>query len=69
MGAMINVYSNFFGEREGKRPFGRPRHKWGDNIGMDPREIGWKVVEWMHLVQDRDQWQTLVDTIMKFRVP
>jgi hypothetical protein len=46
---------------EGKRPLWRPRHRWENNIRMDVREIGWEAVGWMHLAQDRDQWQTLVN--------
>jgi len=44
------------------KPLGRPRLRWEDNITMDLREIGWKVVDWMHLVQDGDQWRGLVNT-------
>jgi hypothetical protein len=40
-----------------KRPLGRPRRKWEDNIKIDFREIGWEVVDWIHLAQDRDQWR------------
>jgi hypothetical protein len=52
---------------EGKRPLGRPWHKWDDNIKMDLREIGWGG-DWIHLAQDRDQWQALVNTVMKLQV-
>jgi len=41
---------------EGKKPLGRPRHRWEDNIRMDVREIGWEGMNWIHLVQDRKQW-------------
>jgi hypothetical protein len=51
------------------RSLGRPRHKWEDNIGKDLREIGWEDVDWMHLVQDRDQWRALMITVLKFRFP
>jgi hypothetical protein len=44
------------------KPLGRPRLRWEDNITMDLREIGWKFVDWMHLVQDGDQWRGLVNT-------
>jgi hypothetical protein len=54
---------------EGKRPLVRPRHKWEDNIGVDLREIGWKGVGWTPLVQDRDQWWTLVNMVMNLQVP
>jgi hypothetical protein len=57
------------GKLEGKRPLGRPRHRWVDNIKMDPREIGWGGMDWFALAQDRDQWRVLVDTVMNLRVP
>jgi hypothetical protein len=53
------------GKPEGKRPLGRPRRRWVDNIKMDLREIGWDGVGWMYMAQDRDQWRALV----KLRVP
>jgi hypothetical protein len=53
---------------EGKRPFGRHRRRWEDNIRVDHREIGWDGVDWMHLVQDRDQWRAIVNTVMNLRV-
>jgi hypothetical protein len=60
------AYNIMVGKAEGKRPFGRSRRRWEENIGMDLREIGWESADWMHLAQDRDQWRTLVKTIMKF---
>jgi len=57
------------GKPEGNRPLRRPTHRWEDTIGTDLKETGWKVVNWIHLTQDRDQWQTLVNTVMKFWVP
>jgi hypothetical protein len=56
------------GKPEGKRPLGRPRRSWEDNITMDLRETGWEIVDWIHLAQDRDQWQAVVNTVMKLRV-
>jgi len=53
---------------EGKRPLGRPRLRWEDNIKMDLREVEWGR-DWMELVQDRDRWRTLVNTVINFRVP
>jgi hypothetical protein len=53
----------------GKRPLGRPRRRWVNNIKMDLREIGWDVMDWIHLVQDRDQWMALVNTVMNLLVP
>jgi hypothetical protein len=48
---------------------GRPKRRWDDNIRMDLREIGWEGVDWIHLAQDRDQWWTLVNTVMNLRIP
>jgi hypothetical protein len=53
---------------EGKRPLRKPRHRWEDNIRMDLREIGWEGVDWIQMVQDRDQRQALVDTVMNLQV-
>jgi hypothetical protein len=52
-----------------KRPLGRPRRRWEDNIRMDRREIGWGGMDWIDLAQDRDQWRALVNTVMNLRVP
>jgi hypothetical protein len=57
------------GKPEGKRPRGRPRRRWEDSIRINFREIGWEVVDWMHLAQDRDQWRDLVNTVMNPWVP
>jgi hypothetical protein len=57
------------GKPEGKRPLGRPRRRWEDNIRMDLREIGSGSIELFDLAQDRDQWRALVNTIMNVRVP
>ena len=54
---------------EGKRPLGRPRHRWEDNIKMDFQEVGRGRGDWMELAQDRDRWRALVSTVMNFRVP
>jgi len=56
------------GKPEEKRPLGRPRRRWEDNIKMDLREVG-GVGDWMELAQDRDRWQALVNTVMNLRVP
>jgi hypothetical protein len=55
-------------ETEGKRPMGRPRRRWEDNIKMDLQEFGGSG-DWMELAQDRDRWRTLVNTVMNLRVP
>jgi hypothetical protein len=57
------------GKPEGKRPLGRPRRRWVDNIKMDLREIGRDGMDWIELAQDRDQWRTLVNTVLNFWVP
>jgi hypothetical protein len=62
------VYKVLMGKPEGKRPLGRPRHRWEDVIRMDLREICWGSVEWIQLAQDRDRWQALVNTMMNLRV-
>jgi hypothetical protein len=60
-----NAYKILVGKPEGKRPLGRPRRRWVNNIKMYPREIGWGGMDWIDLAQDRDQWRALVNTVMK----
>jgi hypothetical protein len=69
MGEKGNAYRILVGKSEGKRPLGRPRRKWEDNIKMDIREIGWGGMDWIDLAQDRDQWGALVNTVINIRVP
>jgi hypothetical protein len=69
MGETRNTYNYFVGKPEGKRTFARPRCSWEDNIIMNLKEIGWEVVVWIYLAQERDQWWTLVKTVMNLRVP
>ena len=57
------------GKPEGKRPLGRPRRRWEDNIKMDVQEVGGGRGDWMELAQDRDRWRVLVGTVRDFRVP
>jgi hypothetical protein len=57
------------GKPEGKRPLGRPRRRWVDNIKMDLRVIGWDDMDWIRLAQDRDQWMALVNMVMNLQVP
>jgi hypothetical protein len=59
----------FMEKPEGKRRLERSRHRWGDNIRLDRREIGWGGMDWTDLAQDRDQWRALVNTLMNLRVP
>jgi hypothetical protein len=61
---MGHAHKILIGKPEGKRPLGRPRHRWEDNIKMDIREIGLGGVDYIHLAQDRDWWRALVSTLM-----
>jgi len=69
MGERRGVYSFLVGKPDGKRPLGRPRHRWEDNIKMDLREVGCGGMEWIDLAQDRDRWRALVNAVMNLRVP
>jgi hypothetical protein len=69
MGKNRNAFRIWLGKPEGKRPLGRPRRKWEDNIKMDLREIAWGGMDWIDLAQDRDQWRALVNTVINLRVP
>jgi hypothetical protein len=64
-----NAYRILVGKPEGKRPLGRPRCRWANNIKMDLREIGWDGMDWINMAQDRDQWGALVNTVMNLRIP
>jgi hypothetical protein len=68
-GAKRNAYRMLVGKPEGKRPPGRPRRRWVDGIKMDLSEIGWGAMDWIDLAQNRDQWRTLVNTVINLRVP
>jgi hypothetical protein len=57
------------GKPEGRRPLGRPRRRWVDNIKIDLGDIGWDGVDWVVLAQDRDQWRAFINTVMNLRVP
>ena len=63
------VHKVLVGKPEGKRPLGRPRRRWEDNIKMGLQEVGRGCGDWMELAQDRDRWRALVRTVMNFRVP
>jgi hypothetical protein len=65
----VMTYRILVGKPEGKRPLGRPRRRWVDNIKMDLREIGCDGVNWIDMAQDRDQWRALVNTVLNLRVP
>ena len=63
------VHKVLVGKPEGKRPLGRPRRRWEDNIKMDLQEVKVGCADWMELAQDRDSWRAIVSTVMNFRVP
>jgi hypothetical protein len=69
MREMRNAHRILVGKPEGKRPLGRPRRRWVDNIKIDLRERGWDGMDWIDLAQDRDQWRALVNMVMNLRVP
>ena len=69
MGEGRGVHRVLVGKPEGKRPLGRPRRRWEDNIKMDLREVGEGCGGWMELAQDRDRWRAHVSTVRKLRVP
>ena len=69
MGEERGVYSSLVGKLEGKRPLGRPRRGWVNNIRMDLQEVGCGYMDWIGLAQDRDRWRTLVSAVMNIRVP
>ena len=69
MGEERGVYRVLVGKPEGRRPVGRPRRRWVDNIRMDLQEVGCGYMDWIGLAQDRDRWRTLVSGVMNLRVP
>jgi hypothetical protein len=69
MGEERNVYRLLLGKPEGKRPLGRPRRRWMDNIKLDLLEIGLNVLDWIGLAQDMYSWRALVSSVMNLRVP
>jgi hypothetical protein len=69
MGEKRNVYGLLVGKPEGKRPLGRLRRRWMDNIKTDRLEIGLNVMDWIGLSQDRYRWRALVNAVMNLRVP
>jgi hypothetical protein len=69
MGEKRNVYRLLLGKPEGKRPLGRPRRRWIDNIKMDLLKIGVNVVDWIGLAQYRYRWRALVNSVINLRVP
>jgi len=68
MGEERGVYRVLVGKPEGRRPLGRPRHRWVDNMRMDLQEVRCGYMDWIGLAQDRDRWRTLVSEVMNLRV-
>ena len=69
VGEEREVYRYLVGKPEGKRPLGRPRRRWVDNVRMNLQEVGCGYMDWMGLVQDRESWRKLVSAVMNVRVP
>jgi hypothetical protein len=69
MGERRGVYRVLVWKPEGRRPLGRPRTRWEDNIKMDLQEMGCGGMDWIDMAQDRDRWRALVTAVMKQRVP
>jgi hypothetical protein len=69
MGEKRNAYRLLVGKPGGKRPLGRPRRRWVDNIRMDLGEVGWSDVDWIGLAKDMDRWRALVTSVLNLRVP
>jgi len=69
IGEKRGMYRFLVGKPEGRRPLGRPRNRWVDNIRMDLQEVGCGCMDWSGLAQDRDRWQTFVSAVMNLRVP
>jgi hypothetical protein len=65
-GDVRGVYRLLVGKPEGKRPLGRHRRRWEDNIKLDLQQVGWWSMDWIDLAQDRDRWRTLVTAVMNF---
>jgi hypothetical protein len=68
-GEVRGAYNILVGRPEGRRPLGRRRRRWEDNIKIDLREAGFGDVDWIHLAQDRDRWRAFVNTVMNLLVP
>ena len=69
MGERRGEYRVLVGKPEGKRPLGRPSHRWEDNIKMDLQEVGYGGMDWIGLAENRDSWWALVNAVMNLRFP
>jgi hypothetical protein len=69
MGENRKTYTLLVGKPQRKRPLGRPRHRWADNIRMDLGEVGWGDVNWIDLAQDKNRWRVLVNSVLSLQVP
>jgi hypothetical protein len=69
MGEGRGAYMILVGRPEGRRPLGRPRRRWEDNIKMDLQEVGWAGMDWIDMAQDRDRCRALVNAVMNLQVP
>jgi hypothetical protein len=69
MGEKGNAYIFLMGKPEGKRPLGRPRRRWVDNIRMDLGEVGWGDVDWIRSAQDKNRWRAVVNSVLNLRFP
>jgi hypothetical protein len=68
-GKKRNACRLLVGKPEGRRPLGSPRRRWVDNVRMDLGKVGWGDADWIDLVQDRNRWRALINSVFNFRVP
>ena len=69
VGDTTGAQSVLVAKSERRRPFGRPRHGWEDNIKVDLQDVGWVRLDWIYLAQGRDRWRTFVNAVTNLRVP
>jgi len=69
VGERRDIYRVLVGKPEGKRPLGRPRHRWENNVKMDLQEVGCGGMDWIELAQDRDRWLAVVNLVMNLQIP